>query len=134
MGASGRMRGVIRFHTTSPGGRVFSVVLMLMCLVIASCALVLNADTLAKGHTSIRLRGGGGRIALDGWIAYAYAINGMIFGASALCFAVVFGVAGLGPQRWGRVAFPMLGYGAALMVVAAVGAMGLTVAMFVRSL
>ena len=113
---------------------MFAVVLMLLSLVIALTALVMNVDTLGKGHTSIRLRGGGGPIALDGWIAYAYAINGLIFGASAFCFAVVFGVAALGPQRWGRVVFPMLGYGAALMVVAAVGAMGLTVAMFVRSL
>ena len=128
------MLGVIRFRTTSPGGRVFSVVLMLLCLAITFGALVLSVDTLAKGHTTLRLRGGGGRIALDGWIAYAYAINGLVFGASTLCFTVVFGVAGLGPQRWGRVVFPLLGFGAVLFTVAAVGAAGLTVAMFIRSL
>jgi hypothetical protein len=112
---------------------MFSVVLMLMCLVITLGAFVVSVDALAKGQTTLRLRGGG-RIALDGWVAYAHAINGLIFGASTLCFTVVFGVAGLGPQRWGRVVFPLLGFGAVLFTVAAVGAAGLTVATFIRSL
>ena len=127
------MLGVVQFRHTSPGGRVFSVVLMLLCLVITLGALVVSVDALAKGHTTLRLRRGG-RIGLDGWVAYAYAINGLIFGAATLCFTAVFGVAGLAPQRWGRGMFPLLGFGAVLFTVAAVGAVGLAVAMFIRSL
>jgi hypothetical protein len=91
---------VLRFSTTSLGGRMFAIVLMLMCFVIAVAALVFNVKTLTEGHTTLRLRGGT-RIAIDGWLAYLYAINGLIFGAATLCFTVVFGAAGLGPQRWG---------------------------------
>jgi len=111
---------------------MFAIVLMLMCFVIAVAALVFNVKTLTEGHTTLRLRGGT-RIAIDGWLAYLYAINGLIFGAATLCFTVVFGAAGLGPQRWGRVVFPLLGVGGVMFVASAMGAAVITVLLLIRS-
>ena len=122
---------VARFDTTSPGGRVFAVVLMALCLAIGTAAVWFNADTLIEGHTTVRLRRGG-RIALSGWLAYAYAINGLVFAAAALCFAPSFAAVGLGPQRWGRAAFALLRVGAILFAVAAIGAMAIVLTLLVR--
>ena len=123
---------VTRAYRTSPGGRVFAVVLTLLCFVVGLAALALSIDALTEGRTSLRLRRGG-RIHLDGWLAYAYGLNGLIFGAATLCFAGVFAAAGLGPQRWGRPAFAMLRLGAVLFMFAAVGAMAIGIALLVRS-
>jgi hypothetical protein len=126
------MTAVTRSYHTSPGGRVFAVVLMLLCLLIGVAALAFSVDALTDGRTNVRLRRGG-RIHLDGWLAYAYGVNGLIFGAAALCFAGVFAAAGVGPQRWGRPAFAMLRFGAVLFMFAAVGAMAIGIVLLVRS-
>ena len=105
---------------------------MLMCLMIATAALLVSTHILMEGHTTIRLRGGG-QVTLHGWVAYVYAINGLVFGASTLCFALVFGAAGLGPQRWGRAVFPLLGLATALFFGAAIVAAGITLVLLIRT-
>jgi hypothetical protein len=122
----------IRMHATSPGGRVFAAVFLLICLVIGVGVIAMSVEAVATGDTTLRLRRGG-RIHLSGAWAYAYALNGLLFGAACLSVASGLTVAALGPQRWGAKGFALLRAGGVLLMTAAVGATVMGIGLLIRS-